>query len=467
MYTLHKKLLPIYAIFLIVTLLCARHIFFWDTYQLCGRQAWALFDNGLAHWILPQEIDSGHPPLFGFYHAALWKIFGANVIVSHLGMLPFLWGIVYYLFRIGNHLLDQSKSVYLILFLLADPVFMGQAVLVSPDIVLLFFMLFCFFGVLKDHKFYIVVGALGLGLISMRGMMVLFAIIIFNLLYNNKRLEPWKAISSIANYVPALVSVFFFLALHYIHTGWIGHHPESSWAGSFEIVDLKDLVKNIAVLGWRFLDFGRLVLLFSLMYLAYLFTLKVPDKKVIKLLIFLILLSIIICPVLLLHKGLVLHRYLLPIFLVMHILFWYLLMQSKLPMKMQKGLLMTVLASLFLGNLWVYPAKISQGWDATLGHIPYYHLRDNMIHYLDENNIALSDVGTAFPNIGDMRNFDPSDQREGFAEYDLSRNEYLFYSNVYNDFSDEELDLLASEAWNVQQEYYFYPVCVVLYKREE
>jgi len=467
MYTLHKKLLPIYVILLLVTILCSRHIFFWDTYQLCGKQAWALFNGGLFNWILPVEIDSGHPPLFGFYHAVLWKIFGPNLVVSHLAMLPFLCGIVYYLFRIGDQLINPTKSVFLILLLLADPVFMGQAVLVSPDIVLLFFMLYCFYGVLKDQKLYIVVGALGLGLISMRGMMVLLAIIIFNLLYNHKRVEPWKAISTLANYVPALVTVFFFLALHYMHTGWIGHHPESSWAGSFEIVNVRGMVKNLAVLGWRFLDFGRLLMIFVLLYLGYRFTLRATDTTAIKLVTLLILLDLIISPILILHKGLVLHRYLLPIFLVLHVLFWYLLMQSKLPEKMKKVFFTTVVTALFLGNLWVYPKKISQGWDATLGHIPYYHLRDRMVDYIDEQNIPLQDVGTAFPNIGAMKNYDPQEKRNGFVEYNLSKDNYLFYSNIYNDFSDEEIDLLASDAWSIEQEYHFYPVCVILYKREE
>lgn len=464
---LHKKLLPIYTILLIVTVLCAKHILFWDTYQLCGKQAWALYDNGLFDWVLPQEIDSGHPPLFGFYHAALWKVFGPNLVVSHLAMLPFLMGIMLYIFKIGIHFLDQTKAIFLILLLLADPVFMGQAVLVSPDIMLLFFMLLCFYGVLKDLKFSVIIGSLGLGLISMRGMMVLLAIILFDLLYHRKYKNWPKSKVAVSNYVPALATVFFFLALHYINTGWVGHHPESSWAGSFEIVDARGLIKNIAVLGWRVLDFGRIFLLIPLLYLGYRYTLKAPDTIALQLFILMMLLTLIITPILIAHRGLVLHRYLLPILVMMHILFWYLLMQSNLKPKIKKYTLAVVLTGLFLGNLWVYPKKISQGWDATLGHIPYYHLRDKMNTYIAEHNISLDQIGTAFPNIGDLRNFDPSDHSQGMKEYNLETDDYLFYSNVYNDFSDEEIDILASERWSIEKEYHFYPVCVVLYKKEK
>lgn len=467
MSALHKKLLPIYTILLIVTVLCANNIFFWDTYQLCGKQAWALYENGLLNWILPQEIDSGHPPLFGFYHATLWKIFGPNLIASHLAMLPFLLGIVYYLFKIGIHFQDETKAKFLILLLLADPVFMGQAVLASPDIFLLFFMLLCLHAVLSDLKFYRIIGSLGLGLISMRGMMVLLAIILFDFLYEKKYKSKTKCLATINNYIPSLATVFFFLAQHYMHTGWIGHHPESSWAASFEIVGKDGLIKNIVVLGWRVLDFGRVFLLLPLLYLGYRYTQKVPDKIALQLFILFTLISAIILPILVAHRGLVLHRYLLPIFVLMHILFWYLLMKADLAPKIKKYTLAIVLSGLFLGNLWVYPKKISQGWDATLGHLPYYHLRKKMNTYIDQENIPFHRVGTAFPNIGDMRNFDPMDLKAGMEEYDFEKQDYIFYSNVYNDFSDQEIDILDSDNWSIEQEYHFYPICVILYKKEQ
>ena len=124
MFAQHRSLLIYYALFLVITLFCANHIFFWDTYQLCGRQTWAIYENGLFNWILPQEVDSGNPPLFGFYHAIWWKIFGPSLWVSHLAMLPFLLGIVYILFKIGSTLIGESEAKYLLPFLFVDPVFM-------------------------------------------------------------------------------------------------------------------------------------------------------------------------------------------------------------------------------------------------------------------------------------------------------------------------------------------------------
>lgn len=69
---------------------------------------------------------------------------------------------------------------------------------------------------------------------------------------------------------------------------------------------------------------------------------------------------------------------------------------------------------LVTGNLWIYPKEISQGWDATLAHIPYHSLRLEAINYLNKENINVEDVASFFPNLtkldfvdfkGDTRSF--------------------------------------------------------------
>lgn len=462
-----KTLIPYYLLFGLLCFLCRNNIFFWDTYQLCGKQAWALYENGLTQWILPSKIDSGHPPLFGFYHALLWKIFGPNLWVSHFAMLPFLCGIVYFFYRIGAHFLDEHKAAFLLPLLLVDPVFMGQAVLASPDIVLLCFMLMCLYGILTQSKAFIIVGAIFLGLISMRGMMVLAALILFDL-YLQLPSKSLRQISiSTARYLPAILLVVSFLLFHYIKTGWLGHHEDSSWAESFAYVDFGGGVRNTAVYIWRLLDFGRVFLWAGIILILILGPLSWKDPKVKKLLCIIGLLTLIITPVLLIHKGLVLHRYLLPILLLLSVLFWYMLFSSDLSKNVRQWIWSLVLIGMFTGNFWVYQKHISQGWDSTLGHLPYYSLRNQMINYLNTENINLQTVGTAFPNIGNLKNFDPSSSDDGFKKYDLKEDQYIFYSNIYNDFTDQELEALSSSTWKEEKHLQYFPVCVILYKRNK
>ena len=116
------------------------------------------------------------------------------------------------------------------------------------------------------------------------------------------------------------------------------------------------------------------------------------------------------------------------------------------------------------GNLWVYPKHIAQGWDATLAHVPYYELRNQMIQYIKKEGIPIHEVGTVFPNIGPFEIYDLQGQTTGFVKKDLAKNKYFFYSVVYNDVSDEELQELARN-WTVLKEYKTGNICVILYKK--
>ena len=87
-------LLPFFLFFLILTLLVSGNFFFWDTVQLSSKQAHFYYTNGYKDLLLPNSIDSGHPPIMGMALAFLWKIFSKSLIVSHLFIFPFLIGIV-------------------------------------------------------------------------------------------------------------------------------------------------------------------------------------------------------------------------------------------------------------------------------------------------------------------------------------------------------------------------------------
>jgi len=100
--------------------------------------------------------------------------------------------------------------------------------------------------------------------------------------------------------------------------------------------------------------------------------------------------------------------------------------------------------ALLSGNFWIYPSRIAQGWDASLAHLPYYKLRDNMMNYMEENGIELEDVGSAFPNNMKQKYIQLNDSDKKHCELNLEKNQYILYSNVYNDFSDEQVDQMEN-----------------------
>lgn len=81
---------------------------------------------------------------------------------------------------------------------------------------------------------------------------------------------------------------------------------------------------------------------------------------------------------------------------------------------------------------------------------------------MEKEGIKLSETGTLFPNTGPMEYIDLSGKKESFAEFDLKSNHYVFYSNIYNGFSDSELSELKSK-WKQVKIYRFMMVKIILY----
>ena len=94
---------------------------------------------------------------------------------------------------------------------------------------------------------------------------------------------------------------------------------------------------------------------------------------------------------------------------------------------MKKVIYVFLLAGLLTGHLWVYPEKISMGWDATLAHYPYYQLRDEMLEYLNEKHIPPSEVGVGC--MGAYRNYllDINSDTSCFSAETKSSKKYILY----------------------------------------
>ncbi len=463
-----------YPILLIVTLLVCNNPFFWDTVQLASKHGHFFYDTNFQSLILPEEIDSGHPPLFGMYIAIIWKVFGKTLCASHLSMLPFIFGIVYFLHAIASRLLGQQLAIWLMLICLADPVLASQMVLVSPDLVLVCCFLMALWAIWDNRIMWLALAVIGLGLISTRGMMVGVALYLFSIIVATEKISFNLVSRKLLPFLPGGALAASYLFYHWMEAGWIGYHEGSSWAPSFQKVDFKGFVFNIGVMVWRFLDFGRVSVWLAIFAIGFL-SLKRSNWKLPKIdrlkrgwqLIFLsILLFLAIAPTQLFYTGLLAHRYFLPFFLSLSISLLYFLGDNNLWVP-KKSVMNLVLSLIFIvsatGNFWIYPQKIAMGWDSTLAHLPWDSLLNETEDYLKTQNISLEMVGTAFPNIGSREIYELNGETKGFVEKDLENNCYLLFSNIMNDFSDLEIDELNSK-WEKIFERKRGGVKIILYK---
>ena len=160
------------------------------------------------------------------------------------------------------------------------------------------------------------------------------------------------------------------------------------------------------------------------------------------------------------------HRYLLPIYIIIDCLILYLIYKYVERQKLKTAFFTICFLGLLSGNLWVYPKKISQGWDSTLAHLPYYELRTQMIDFIKKEKIPLEEIGSAFPNLLSLSYIDLNESEKHFAEKDLSKQEYIFYSNIFNYFTDDEIDDLEQN-WTMLKEIKKLNVSLILYQKKQ
>lgn len=442
---LKSKIFLFYLFYLVLTLLVSGNAFFWDTVQLASKHANFYYEQGLSFQFLPENIDSGHIPAFGYLLATVWKVFGTSLMVSHLLMLPFLFGIVYHAHRMVLYFTDKNNYWFLIL-ILADPTLLAQSVLITPDIPLFLFMLMLLNGIFYKKSTLKLFAVIGLSLISMRGWMIAALLFIFDMidstLLSKERLKV--SFKSLLFYLPGGIIALTFMLLHYNSKGWIGYHEDSPWAGSFDTVGLLEFIRNIFIYAWRLIDFGRIIWWVMLILLIpYIFNQYKKDKKTQQLVI-LTLIFLIIFPInMLIHKYLTQHRYFLPVYLIIAVLVTY-----TINLKVgTKRMSIIILIALLAGNFIIYPDKIAQGWDSTLAHLPYYKMRKNVMVYMKENNISFYSTKSWFPNLSQQHYMDLTYDSSKFSNNTLSKCSYCLYSNVYNDIKDEEYDEIMT--WNL------------------
>jgi hypothetical protein len=405
----------------------------------------------------------------------VWKIFGRTLIVSHLAMLPFVIGIVYQGLKLARSLFSSKWYPLAGLIILIDPTLLAQSTLVSPDVLVVFFLLFAINSILNGKRFLLILSLAGLTLASMRGMMCAAALFISEsvlLAFRSKTVTgsfiPAGVIKTLKDklisYLPAAAIALAFFSWHYYKTGWIGHHENMPWAEFFEPADLKGAIFNVFILGWRLADFGRLLIWITGAFCLWHFLHHkplLPDEFKMTLILFAVLLFIL-GGTLITHRNLSGHRYLLPVYLTFTIsvlYYFFNIADDKLPKKLFSAVMITGLLS---GNFWVYPDTVSKGWDSSLAYLPYFPLRENMMDYMNENNIKPDETGTGFPNEDSFDLIDLNGNNNSFSSKDLAASRYMFWSNIYNEFSDAELDSLKS--WEKIKELKSCQVRIILYK---
>lgn len=447
--------------YIILFFFTCRNGFFWDTTHLASLQASWYYDNNFRYFFLPQDFDSGHPPFFAMLLAFLWKIFGVNLFVGHTLIFIFLIVLIVQVFLVSKHFFREDGK-YAALLILFNPIVMAQSTLVSPDIVLFCFFFLVFYGIVKRNDLTVLLSSFILCCISMRGMMC--AVVLF-LFYNIKVGVSVKSFYKVTIlFLPGAITGILFLILHYQHTGWIGYHSASPWVSSFERVNGIGFFRNIVVFFWRMADMG-MIFIWLIFGVAIITKYRAKPKLSMRskeLILFWIICFVVTILPQFFYKQLLMHRYLLPLISITTYVFFSIGSENLNKNLLRKLSIITVVGVLS-GNLWVFPDKVAKGWDSTLAHLPYYKLRLEALSYLHQNNIPLSQVSAAFPYNLPGKCIDLNNDTANFSNRLPQETPYLLYSNIANEFTDEQLADLKNN-WKIVAVFGGWPVRFVLYK---
>ena len=449
---------------LLIVILSRNNFFFWDSISQVSIPANWYYETGFKYFFLPDELATGHPTITGMYLAIIWKIFGRSLTVSHLAFFPFIYGILFQLYRLIEK--SKQKPAYILLIIgitLIDPTLISQLSMMSFDIIQLFFLLWCFNSILEDKSVSLGFAFAGLCMISLRGMISGAGIILFTILLNCSTFGK-ILFKKFVPYIPGVVIAILFFVVFYLKNHWIIHNTISGkWAQSSEFASLQDILVNIGITGWRLIDFGRIGIWLALLFIIiHLFRKHkhVDDGFEKNILMMAITQFVVIFPFCILYKNSFGHRYFLPVIVLVSICTLSWLIRNH-----RKKWLVPIVLALFSGWFWVYPFKISTGWDATPAHWPYYKIRKQMLEYIDSEKINIPEIGSYFPNRTLFRYIDLDDSDSEFKEADLLNDEYILYSNVFNLDNKTIDELFDNKKWSMEKTITRLNVKMILFKR--
>lgn len=446
--------------------------FFSDNILQSSAVAHFYYKTHFTQFILPDNLDAGHPPFFGMLLAVCWKLFGKHLWVGHIMMLPFAWGIVWQTYRLVSKFVSEKWQWLAMAFVLADASILSQCTQVSPDVGMLFFLLLGINAVLKQENTILTLAGVGILLFNIRGIVLASELFFFYIAYNYvmfKRVDYRKVI---ACFLPVFLLGVAYYGYHFYEKGWIRYHESSSWETEVKISSFKMVLYKFGIAIWRLIDFGRIGLWILLAYLVFLLFGKrqmsfFADKKL-NVLCLILISNLVIIVLLIFSSEFLGHRYLMGINVSVSLLATYLLFEKAEWKESSKFLLgVGIISFLIIGNFFIYPRSISKGWDCTLAHIPYFNLKREMIKFIESRpEIRINEIGSDFPNDMPIYLSELNNDTSNFPTKDFSKQRYILYSNVYNGFTDNEL-LELDNQWHVVKKMSSGMIEMVLYKKNE
>jgi hypothetical protein len=453
-------------LFVLIGILSVNLPFFWDNILMSSQMATYFYNTNFCSLIVDQSLDVGHPPLFSFYLAIMWKLFGKTLLVSHLAMLPFLIGLSIQLFQLAKKFVSGKYLLLCLVLFLADPTILAQLTMVGLEIVMVLFFVMSVNALLNNKKWILVLCLILLPLLSLRGIIFDIAIFIIDIALGyfvfNRKLFNFR---TIAVYVFAGLVALVWYIYHYYQTGWMFFMPSADVASIRRFDSLWGTLRNLLVIGFNLVEYGRIILWISIL----IFTgILIKRKKIAAFIVetkvpfLLFLIPLVSIPILIsLMKNPTGPRYFMVIYIMLILFFVVILQKFEFANPIKKVVVIASILILTTGHFWIFK-NISNGWDSSLAHLPYFQARSQMNEYIVKK-LPNDTIGTQFPMLESPVITDLTNLSIKSKPFNLDSDTYILYSNISNDFQPNDMKILTR--WNLIHQVNNKWINIRLYKR--
>ncbi|MGY0392404.1 hypothetical protein ACW5R3_07625 [Bizionia sp. KMM 8389] len=460
----YSQLYILIACLLIAEAILLRDLpFFWDAISKSSRATW-IYNNGLTGFILPTEFNSGHPPLWISLLAVSWSLLGKTLLSSRVLLLLVNLGVFYQVIQLCKNNFVKGVAVVASVLVCFEPTLLAQTTSLNNDMLLLFFTLFALNSLINVKPFYYTLALTGLLFANLRGIYLFSALLIIHLFYLKFKLIA-KNKSLFYAYVVPVFSFAIFCFIQYRSLGWFLITQNANYSEHRQSAEINNVLVNIAVYVKSFLEYGRFVVFLIGVPLIYKYLRNIKTWNAVRanrigvaFLVFAIVLFLGMVP----FSNPIGSRYFMICYILAIVFLINVLYISQF--KYKKTVFASVLFCFLSGHFWIYPATLSQPWDASLAYLRYYSLEEKIEEIIAIKGLKPHQIGTRIRlNERDFSTLKPLADDKKYAEFNLKTNPYILLSNVENYTKDEEL-LEVQNTWVLVEEITDYGVFLALYK---
>ncbi|MDR2824503.1 MAG: glycosyltransferase family 39 protein [Prevotellaceae bacterium] len=470
------------AVYAVLTVVAWDFCYFWDAVQQVSKEAHWFYLTDFSSLLIPSENAFGitstgyHPPLLSMLTAALWKVFGYKIWVSHAFTAICAALLIYNLWKLLLNFLTKKYAGWVLLILLLEPAVLSQFVIVSPDFIIFTAFIIAFRAIFERKTVILSITMIFLCCINIRGAFVGAALFICNIFYeisaNNseksQRFSIQRFTKILLPYLPVLLLLTAYYLYYFSQNGWFFGNGKSAYEEHYKMPrEFSFVVQQWAAYVLRSIECGRIIIWLLSFYVFYIiFKNKIniaPRPKT--LLVFVIIMYVLYFVLISVTQMPFGTRYFIPQFFALTLFALIFLIENVNFVKM-KIIFAVILLFEITGHFWVYPEKIAQSWDSTLAHIPYYELRRETFRFIDDNKFIYNEIAGGFVISGNNKFIQLADTN-AIIGGDMEHAKYFLYSNISN-LNDEKIaELKNPQLWIPIKTFKKCAVFITVYKRNE